>query len=133
MSELRKVLYQTWIPKQSIPLPKDAYQDDILLEQMYPATKPGTGCFSEPQSGYFHAWGIETIELAEDSLANTIAIVEDVTTGHVHKVDPSKMRFVQPPVQDAKSHWSKEHVHTETTLGVDLNKFDSLEKEFKNE
>lgn len=80
----RKVIYQVWIPRQ------------VTEINLGPIIKSGTNCFSEPSSGYFHSWGMETIELAEDVVSNTIAIVEDCVTGYVHKVDPIKMRFVLP-------------------------------------
>lgn len=80
---------------------------------------------NKEQVGYFHG--------LSDTMQNAVGIIEDVTTGKMHRVENDNFRFVQPPIQDAKSHWSKEHVHMETSLGVDLNKFDSLEKEFKNE
>lgn len=82
----RKVQYQVWIPAKKID-PKPNVHGYVI----------GTNCFSEPSTGYFHQWGIETEDRAEDTLSNTIAIVEDCITGYVHKVDPTKMRFMLPP------------------------------------
>jgi len=55
------------------------------------------GKWSEPASGYFHCWGTEIIDSAENTCQYTVAIVEDVNTGYCHKVDPTRMRFVTPP------------------------------------
>ena len=61
--------------------------------------------WSDPQSGYFHCWGTDVIESNENDVQYTVAIVEDITTGNCHKVDPTKMRFVTPP--DTRIHSSE--------------------------
>ena len=61
--------------------------------------------WSDWQSGFFHCWGTEIIESAESTCQYTVAIVEDVTTGYCHKVDPTKMRFVTPP--ESRKHSSE--------------------------
>jgi hypothetical protein len=55
------------------------------------------GNWSEPESGYFHCWGTEIIDSAENICQYTVAIIEDVNLGICYKVDPTKMRFVTPP------------------------------------
>ena len=97
----RKVQYVVWIPALPIDKTKKAldggaYADATRTKVNYPNLKEGTHCFSEPSTGIFHSWGVETVELAEDVVSNTIAIVEDCVTGYVHKVDPCRMRFMLP-------------------------------------
>ncbi len=41
------------------------------------------------KSGYFHGFS--------DTSQNALAIIEDVTTGYVHKVETDNFRFVTPP------------------------------------
>ncbi len=84
---MRKVIFEYWItPIRTSTEPGKPSE-----------TKPGTGCFSEPQSGYFHQWGYEAHEDANSLAMESIAIVEHCTTGHVHSVAPQRMRFVTPP------------------------------------
>lgn len=73
--------------------------------------------WSDPQSGYFHCWGTDVIESADSSVQYTVAIIEDVTTGNTHKVDPSKMRFVQPP--ETRQHSSD--INPQSAIVLPLN------------
>lgn len=85
---MRKVIFQYWIPRRVQP------RQDIPTKV---EDVPGTNCFSEFQSGYFHGWGNEVHEDATTFVMDSIAIVEHCATGHVHTVAPGKMRFVIPP------------------------------------
>ena len=127
----RKVQYQVWIPAKKVDPNKpivtaisQQYSDGTIKEIRASSNiHPATNCFSEPSTGYFHSWGIETIELAEDTVSNTIAIVEDCITGYVHKVDPTKMRFILPPDQTVQSL-----VYNKLTASQNLSQgFDLLE------
>jgi hypothetical protein len=85
---MRKVMYQVWIPRKTQPIAGGTTGME---------TVPGTSCFSEPKSGLFHGWGYESQEDANSMVMDSIAIVEDITTGVVYNVPPTKVRFVQPP------------------------------------
>lgn len=93
---MRKVIFQYWI----FPI-READENNRNGK-----TKEGTGCFSEPQSGYFHGWGYECHEDANSVAMESVALVEHCTTGYMHNVQPEKMRFVTPP--ETKDNWYKE-------------------------
>lgn len=76
-------MYQRWIP---------SIKDD-----------PQTGKFSDVGSGYFHGWGYEVHEDANSIAMESVAIVEDIDTGYVHKVDPNRMRFMEPVTREHSS------------------------------
>ena len=82
---MRKVIYQYWIHSVN--------------------NDPATGKFSEPQSGYFHGWGFQVHEDSTSIVMESVALIEDITSGIMHNVDVSKVRFVQPP--DTRQHKSE--------------------------
>lgn len=85
---MRKVIFQYWIPRQVRPRQDATTKSEDV---------PGTNCFSELQSGYFHCWGYELHDSGDAITNESVAIVEHITSGHVYRVDPQKMRFVLPP------------------------------------
>lgn len=89
---MRKVSYSRWI---------HTIKDD-----------PNTGKFSNEQPGIFHGWGYEIHEDKNSIAMESVALVEDINTGHMHKVDPNKMRFMQPP--ELRAH-SKDAARVEVT------------------
>lgn len=105
--KLRKVIFRHFIPGKAIDETKP-WHAAITKEiaggrniQTRPAENltEGTNCWSGPESGYFHGWGKENFEGVEDS----VAIIEHCTTGHVHLAKPERVRFVQPPENQALS------------------------------
>lgn len=88
---MRKVIFEYWI--LAVKTQTEPNKPSVSI--------PGTGCFSEPQSGYFHQWGYELHEDANSIAMDSVAIVEHCTTGNVHLVQPGKMRFILPPENEA--------------------------------
>ena len=101
---MRKVIYEYWIPSRKV-MPTGG-------------SEPGTGCFSGQQSGYFHGWGQELHEDGNSIASETIALIEDCTTGHMHKVYPHKMRFVQPMTREHSLDAAKESALNISVLDI---------------
>jgi hypothetical protein len=105
---MRKVIFRYWIPAEK------------EVGQFKP--KEGTGCFSHKTSGFFHCWGYEVHEDGNSVASESVAIVESVDTGHIWKVQPERIRFVQPP--ETRVHKNEkligEEAFTREEIGKDL-------------
>ena len=91
---MRKVMYRYWIPAQKKDPQVNGYQNN---------TKDGTGCYSDTFSGFFHGWGYESHEDSNSMVMSSVAMVEDITSGQIHKIDPERMRFMQPETREHSS------------------------------
>lgn len=85
---MRKVSFQYWI----FPTKKQISQGrEVEIK---------AGHWSEPKEGWFLGWGNEVHQDINNIVPESVAIVEDINTGQVHKVDPNKMKFIQPDARE---------------------------------
>lgn len=84
MSNLRKVLFKKWIPRQVKDGDIDACQNAL----------PGTNCFSDfIHEGLFHQWA-NSYEESSAGFGNfTVALIE-LADGTMHEAIPSHVKFV---------------------------------------
>jgi hypothetical protein len=83
---MRPIIFTRFIPREMEIKKMEGTEVDVT------ATKPGTGCWSEPTAGVFHGWGMDWDQIGETPVNYTVGIVED-RDGNVFNALPDRIKF----------------------------------------